>query len=358
MNWISALTSRRLGRFGVVLVLLMLPFVCFLPWILVTGPADFGRQWGVISDFRLQTLVDPATLSNQANKEISAAKESSEAKPAHGLNAVTKLDLLLTHEAANRLNSLASTALLVFVTVGAGCYGWTAAWRIAEKLRDRRLFLVPGLVGALLLWLIWPSSYHRIYELLGANVFESTIGVLHEGKPLSVLDHQQMVNNFVLVIAGVGLSFAAALVAVQASRLGRGSDLSVYVEIKRILDRILLASALMLAAGVIDLKQWTALPVPFMASTALATAYTSFAGGFVALQSICYVAGLVMMFLPAAWLLNGARERMVHSVPADEVAAKAPPGGFGAADLLRIAAMLAHILVGPVASFVNLKIGA
>ena len=77
--------------------------------------------------------------------------------------------------------------------------------------------------------------------------------------------------------------------------------------------------------------------------------------GFVALQSICYVAGLVMMFLPAAWLLNNARERMVHNVRVEQAAAEVPPGGFAVADLLRVAAMLAPILVGPVANFVNLR---
>ena len=351
MSSISTLTSRRSGRAFTVLVLLLLPFVCFLPWILVTGPADYGRKLGILSDFTLQTLVNPATLAPQAGKA------GAEVKPAQAADNAGRLDLLLTHEAANRLNSLAATALLVFVAVGAGIYGWTAAWRLSAALGDRSLFLLAGLIAVVLLRLIWPDSYHRIYDLLGAHVFESTIGAIHGGKPLAVLDHQQVVNNFVLVIAGVGLAFAAALVAVRASRLGGAYDLAVYVDLKRHLDRILLASALMLAAGVIDLKQWTALPVPFMAETGLANAYTSFVGGFVALQSICYVAGLVLMFLPAAWQLDRARERIVHSAPPEEVADRAPPGSFVAADLLRIAAMLAPILVGPVANFVNLKVG-
>jgi len=141
--------------------------------------------------------------------------------------------------------------------------------------------------------MVWPTSYHRVYDLLGDNVFQSTIGAIYGGKPLALLDHQQIVNNFVLVIAGVGLAFAAALIAVLATRLDQAADLPIYVELKRYLDRILLGSALMLAAGVIDLKQWTALPVPFMTDP-IASAYTSFVGGFVALQSICYVAGLDM----------------------------------------------------------------
>jgi len=351
MNRISTLTSHRSGRTFVMVVLLLLPLACFLPWILVTGPVDLGRKLGIISDFKIETLLDPATLG------IQASKDAPQAKPTQGHKDAARLDLLLTREASNRLNSLAATALLVFVALGAGAYGWTAAWRLSAELDERRLFVVAGLIAAFLLWMVWPSSYHRVYDLLGAHVFESTIGAIHDGKPLTVLDHQQMVNNFVLVIAGVGLAFAAALVAVRASRLGGAYDLAIYVDLKRHLDRILLASGLMLAAGVIDLKQWTALPAPFMAEASLATAYASFAGGFVALQSICYVAGLVMMYLPAAWLLEKARERIAYGAPPEEVAAKAPPGGFAAADLLRVAAMLAPILVGPVANFVNLKAG-
>ena len=352
MNWISVLTSRRGGRAFVVLILLLLPFICFVPWILVTGPADYGHKLGILSDFKLQTLIDPKTFGTSPT-----GKPVAEAKPGEPADTIGALDLLRTREAANRLNSLASTALVIFVSVGAGIYGWTAAWRISGELGDRSPFLLAGVITIVMLNLVWPSSYHRVYDLLGDHVFESTIGAIYDGRPLRVLDHQQIVNNFVLVVAGVGLAFAAALVGVQASRIGRGSDVAMYVELKRHLDRILVAAALMLAAGVIDLKQWTALPIPFMADANLASAYTSFVNGFVALQSICYVAGLVMMFLPAAWLLNGARERLVYGVPPEEAAAKVPPGGFVAADFLRIAAMLAPILVGPVANFVNLRAG-
>jgi hypothetical protein len=336
MSWISALTGRRI----VVLGLLLLPFVCFVPWILVTGPFEFGQKYGIIAEFKLQTLIDPKTFDSSANQAA---------------DAVGRLDLLVTREAANRLNSLAATALLVFVAVGAGAYGWMVAWRLATKIGDRGLFVPAGVIAAILLALVWPSSYHRIYGLLGNDVFKLTIGTIYGGLPLTVLDHQQIVNNFVLVIGGVGLAFAAALIALIATRIGQASDLAIYAELKRYLDRILLGSALMLAAGVIDLKQWTALPVPFMADPNLAAAYTSFVGGFVALQSICYVAGLVMMFLPAAWLLNNARERMVHNVRVEQAAAEVPPGGFAVTDLLRVAAMLAPILVGPVANFVNLR---
>ena len=169
MNWISTLTSHRGGRALVVLVLLLLPFVCFVPWILVTGPADYGRKLGIVSDFRLQTLLDPRTASGNTNKG------GAEANPAKVAEAAGQLDLLLTREAGNRLNSLAATALLIFVAVGAGAYGWAGAWRISGELGDRSLFLLAGVIAIVLLKLVWPDSYHAVYDLLGAKVFESTI---------------------------------------------------------------------------------------------------------------------------------------------------------------------------------------
>src|SRR5262249_16854356 len=196
MGWISTLTSRRSGRAFVVLVLLLLPFVCFVPWILVTGPADYGHKLGILSEFKLQTLIDPKPLASEASKDAAQAK-------------LADIDLLLTREAANRLNSLAATALLGFVALGAGVYGWMAAWGLSGKVGDPRLFVLAGVIAAVLLKMVWPDSYHRIYDLLGNQVFQSTIGAIYGGRPLAVLDHQQIVNNFILVIAGVGLAFAA-----------------------------------------------------------------------------------------------------------------------------------------------------
>ena len=136
MSWISTLTNRRSGRGIVVLALLLLPFVCFLPWILVTGPADFGHKLGILSEFKLQTLIDPKTFGGSANQAA---------------DAVGQIDLLLTREAANRLNSLAATGLLVFVAFGAGIYGWMAAWRLSAKLGDRSLFVLAGVIAVVLL---------------------------------------------------------------------------------------------------------------------------------------------------------------------------------------------------------------
>jgi len=172
--------------------------------------------------------------------------------------------------------------------------------------------------------------------------------------------HQQLVNNLVVVIAGVGLSFGAAFIAIRASRLRGMEDRPLYLDLKRLLDIILLSSALMLAAGVLDLEQWTALPVPFISDDKLVAAYSSFASAFVAFQSICYVAALVVMFLPPALLLDRARDRIGENESNAESAgpvAKSLPEGFIVADVLRAAAMLAPILVGPVANFANLKIG-
>lgn len=348
----TAMPGPQGGRLLILLVLL--PLLCFAPWILMTGPSDLGRKFGIVSDISLQTFVDPATL------EALARKEATEARPGAPQAAVVQRDILLTREAANRLSSVATTALLVLVAAGGGFFGWMTAWRQSATPGDRRLLWLAPLLSVALVAAIWPGKDHQIYNLLGHDLFESTVGKIHGRASLDVLDRQQFVNNLVLVIAGVGLSFGAAFVAIRASRLGRTEDRPLYLHLKRLLDMILLGSALMLAAGVLDLKQWTALPVPFFSDDKLAAAYSSLANAFVAFQSICFVAALVMMFLPVALVLDKARDRIVRNASDVEPAGSSAdglPGGLVVADLLRAAAMLAPILVGPLANFANLKVG-
>ncbi|HEX9525668.1 MAG TPA: hypothetical protein VF949_22025 [Reyranella sp.] len=344
--------QRQSGRLFILLVLL--PLLCFTPWILMTGPYDLGRKFGIISDIKLQTFVKPGDL------EALASKEPAQPKPGEPQAAAAQFDVLSTREAANRLSSVATTAMLVLVAAGAGLFGWMTAWRRSANPGDRPLFWLAPLMSVALLKAIWPGDDHRIYNLLGNGFFESTVGKIHGRTSLDVLDCQQIVSNFVLVVAGVGLTFGAAFIAIQASRLKSADDGPRYLDLKRQLDLILLGSALMLAAGVLDVKQWTALPLPFISDDKLAAAYASLAGAFVAFQSICYVAALVVMFLPTALLLDTARTRIVRKEASVEPAgspASSLPEGFVATDLLRAAAMLAPILVGPVANFASLKIG-
>jgi hypothetical protein len=70
--------------------------------------------------------------------------------------------------------------------------------------------------------------------------------------------------------------------------------------------------------------------------------------GFMAFQSVCYVGGLVLTFLPAALALNAARRRLQVPVPAS---------GFGVDQIFRMLALLSPILVGPIVRFLSVKLG-
>ncbi len=352
----SFMTRRRHdGKSLIVLmiVLVLLPLLCISAWIVITGPADFGRKYGILSDFKLQTVTDPSSLAALAAADTLLPKSG---QPSEN---IANFDLLLTREAAARLMSVAATAMLVLVAGLAGAYGWVTFWNVSEGFGEQKipLLLLAMFIAAVLIWATWPEQGgRRIYDLLGNGVFESTVGKIHDRVSLNLLDFQQRMNNIVLVIAGVGLTFSAAVIGGQAFCFDPPADLELYGPFKRKLDMVLLASSLMLATGIIDLKQWTTLPLPFMVNKDLASAYAVFASGYVALQSLFYVAALVAMFVPAAWLLDNARQRITQGVPAKAAPSRAPLRSFVAGDLLRIAGMLAPILVGPIANFVSIRV--
>ena len=215
-----------------------------------------------------------------------------------------------------------------------------------------------GILVIGILFAVAPGEGHRIYNLLGEGVFQSSVGKIDAGSGLTLLDRQQAINNTVLTLAGVGLALAAAFVAVKAYRIDDDTPLDHVVDLKRNLDMILLASALTLAAGVLDSKQWTALPLPFFNDDKLSSAYASVASGFVAIESVFFVAGLVATYLPAALLLERGRRR-IPQMNSDAIPSTAAVTGATTSpvtnDLLRAVAILAPILVGPVATFVGLK---
>src|SRR5260370_18594453 len=112
--------QRQSGRLFILLVLL--PLLCFTPWILMTGPYDLGRKFGIISDIKLQTFVKPGDL------EALASKEPAQPKPGEPPAAAAQFDALSTREAANRLPSVATTAMLGLAAAGAGLFAWLPAW--------------------------------------------------------------------------------------------------------------------------------------------------------------------------------------------------------------------------------------
>jgi hypothetical protein len=98
--------------------------------------------------------------------------------------------------------------------------------------------------------------------------------------------------------------------------------------------------------------------VPLVATKDASIAYAAMVNGFVALESVCFVGMLVAIYLPSALLIERARNAVgraqtgtANAGPPAAAGAGAATQGLAFADLMRIAALLAPILAGPVASF-------
>lgn len=335
------------GRWLVVLILL--PVFCFELWSNLTS--DRAIAWGIFFPLNV-TLIEPG---------------AADAKP---------METALMGAAANRLYSVASTTLLVFVSIGVGVYGWRSVWRSPKSSPDR--WVVRGLSVVVLVlvlhaldgnwvleqlgWLARPEKHSdQVYRFLGSDVFERAIGNLVGAGALSLLHWQLIIGNHAVALAAIGIVVSSSFIAIQATRLGAATDGPAAEELKRQLDLTLMIAAMLLVAGVIDTKQWTALPVPFIANKEMGAAYASMINGFVALESVCFVGVLVSIFLPSALLLERARGR-IRNASGGGVQAGSPPAPVGKpeslafADLIRVVALLAPVLAGPIATFVNIKL--
>jgi hypothetical protein len=335
------------GRWLVLLVLL--PVACFELWSKMTS--DTAVAWGIFSPLSV-SLIEPAT-------------------------ATTSMETALMAAAANRLNSVASTTLLVFVSIGVGAYAWLSVWRSPKSQLDRQVLW--GLAAVLLLivlhaldgnWMLEklglldkpPEQSHQVYRFLGTNVFDHAIGSIGGGEAIALLNRQLVIGNHAVALAAIGIVVSSAFIAVRATRLGTAADGPTVLELKNQLDLTLMIAAMLLVAGVIDTKQWTALPEPFMAKE-MRTAYTAMVNGFVALESVCFVGVLVSIFLPSALLLDRARRRIRLARGGGEEAGSPPtpdakPEGVAFTDLIRVVALLAPVLAGPIATFVSIKLPA
>ena len=337
------------GRWLVMLILL--PAVCFGLWIAVTDERAVG--WGIFVPIKV------ALIEQGTEKTPNAALETAR-----------------MGAAANRLSSVASTTLLVFVSIGVGVYGWRSVWRSPTSRLDRSV--IRGLTALLLLGvllaldgnLVWEkfhlpteSAKHsdQVYRFLGEDVFERALGTLAGGNALALLKWQITIGNHAVALAAIGIVVSSSFIAIRATRLHGAADGPAAAELKNQLDLTLMIAAMLLVAGVIDTKQWTALPVPFIASKDMSTAYTSMINGFVALESVCFVGVLVSIFLPSALLLERARGR-IRQASNGSVEAGSPPApaakpeSLAFADLIRVVALLAPVLAGPIATFVNIKL--
>ena len=150
------------------------------------------------------------------------------------------------------------------------------------------------------------------------------------------------------------------------------SDLPTLERLRRRLDLILFASALVLGIGLIDMKYWQAWPLPFVEN---GKDYERFTNAFIAFQSVCYVGVLATIYLPTALVLDAARARIKLNAGAgladgrvappsanDDLAASQASSLSAAvapvAVLLRTVTVLSPVLVGPLATIVQLKLFA
>jgi hypothetical protein len=321
------------GRFYV--FTFILPLLCLAPWSIATGPQMYGKVWGFFSDVPVALVpFDPAHLD----------------------------EALAARELVNRVHSLSTATLLAIAALAAIIVGWMTACREARSSEDRIVFGGAWLALITLLIVVVDPSKHgpRVYGLLGLDVFARTAGSIYMGKPLALLNGLLTAANLIVVFGGSTLAIAVTTLAASGSRLHTFDDLPTLERLRRRLDLILFTSALVLAIGLVDMKQWHAWPLPFVADPA---AYAQLTNAFVAFQSVCYVGVLAGIYLPTAIVLDAARSRIRTQVgggrpiadPATSPAASLSPTASPIDILLRTVTVLSPILVGPLATLVGLK---
>lgn len=337
------------GRFYVLMVLL--PLACLAPWGIVTeaGPdlRTKGEHWGVFSPVPIKLKAfDPRNLTEP----------------------------MAVDEHVNRLFSVSTATLLIIIALAATLMGLMTAWRELTTRKDRIVFGGAWLLLIVVLISVMDPSKHgaRVIALLGDGVFASTVGVIYDGKPLKLLEGMLTSANLIVVVGGATLSITVTILAASGSRLQTLSDLPTLERLRRRLDLILFASALVLGIGLIDMKYWQAWPLPFVEN---GKDYERFTNAFIAFQSVCYVGVLATIYLPTALVLDAARARIKLNAGAgladgrvappsanDDLAASQASSLSAAvapvAVLLRTVTVLSPVLVGPLATIVQLKLFA
>jgi len=337
------------GRYYVFAVLL--PLACLAPWGLVTEAApDFptkGERWGVFSPVAIDLKpFDPSNLVGS----------------------------MAIDEHVNRLFSASTATLLAIIAVAVTLMGLMIAWREIASTKDRIVFGCAWLLLIVVLISVMDPSRHgtRIIALLGHDVFDKTVGAIYGGKPLVLLKRLLMMASIIVVVGGATLAVAVTTLAASGSRLRTLDDLPILDKLRTRLDLILFASALVLGVGLIDMKQWQAWPLPFVVD---AKQYEKLTNAFIAFQSVCYVGVLATLYLPTALVLNAARARIRRDAVAITAvgAATRSPANDGVTDnqasslssavaplavFMRSMTVLSPLLVGPIATIVQLKLTA
>lgn len=335
------------GRYYVFAVLL--PLACLAPWGIVTEAAPDhltkGQHWGVFSPVPIELKpFDPRNLPEK----------------------------IAVEEHINRLFSVATAILLGIISISVTVLGLMTACREIATAKDRIVFGGVWLVLVAGLLVLMDPSQHgaRIMALLGKDVFENTVRAIYDGKPYELLKSMLMAANVIVVIGGATLAVAVTTLAASASRLQGPSDLPALQRLRHRLDLILIAAALVLGVGLIDMKSWQAWPLPFVVNV---EPYQKLTNAFVAFQSVCYVGVLAALYLPTALVLDAALARIRRNAiaqatgipaavaPANDSRAGAEAGSLSSAGspfavLMRTVTVLSPVLVGPVATILQLKL--
>lgn len=355
--------------------LIILPSLALAPWLLLLSPC--ARTLGVLSDVDIKVV---AAITND----------------------------IRVNELANRITAISSTVLLVILALPAGVIAVRSLWIPNASMRDLRTW--PPVLKVWFVWFAVlavgvVSLSPQVLELFGHDFNAHTIVRIDEEHPTivkltTILRWQFNISAIAATFGGTALAAAATGILVQAQGLNppaQGAvpqaDLSKLDQLGRRLDLVLFATAAILVAGIIAVDSWSTWPSPLIAGKDAVTvdrealqaartelgaqgvkvddpgnnakvealkkqradelksnysAFTELKNGFIAIQSICYVGGLVFTFLPAAISLDAARRRL--GVP---TAASA----FSVDQIFRVLALLSPILVGPVAKFLSVNLG-
>jgi hypothetical protein len=349
-----------------ILGLIALPSLALMPWLFLLS--RWAREYGVLSNVNIafvQTITEDMKVS----------------------------------ELANRVTAISATVLLVMLAIPAGVLAVRSVWKAGT---DGGVMLLDACAWppVLQVWLAWfivlaigvASCSPQVVALFGDSFNNHTI-VRISADLTGLLDTQFYVSAIAATFGGTALAAAATAIVLEADLLGNpATDIPKIDPLSRRLDLVLYATAAILVAGIIAVDTWSTWPGPLVGGkdTTIATreatnvarlelraqgvnlddaagaqkvealkqekltdlknnysAFIELKNGFIAIQSICYVAGLVFTFLPAAISLNAARRRLAVPVA---------PSSFGVEQVLRVLALLSPILAGPVAKFISLKL--
>jgi hypothetical protein len=345
----------------------VLPSLAIFPWLFLLGPT--ARELGFVSDVHI-----------------------------HAVSAITT-DIRVS-ELAARITAISSTVLLVILTIPAGLLALLSIVKSGKTPTERVpwigdwpaefwiwLLLFCFVVG----WAWWVSP--QVFELFGSTFNERTLARVDPDFSW-LLKLQYKISTFAAPFAGTALAAAATCIYRQANALRDPVYPAKAIEpLARRLDLVLFATAATLVAGMIAVDTWSMWASPMVAGKDAAmidrealelarrevqsksinvvaadipakidalkpekivdvknnyAAFMEMKNGIIAIQSVCYVGGLVLTFLPAAVALNASRRRL--GVPVSTSA-------FGFDQIFRLLVLLSPILAGPIVKFLSVKFG-